>query len=108
LRPGDGKRLHYYFYFIDEELGLCYVRVPTWCPFRLKVYLNGHHPLGCRPKRKSIADTRLDNDFVAIADFERTQKIADDWPVEKLHGKLDEWAGRYCPVIGQFDPEFPF
>jgi len=108
LRPGDGKRLHYYFYFIDEELGLCYVRVPTWCPFRLQVYLNGHHPLGCRPKRKSIADTRLDNDFVAIADFERTQKIADDWPVEKLHGKLDEWAGRYCPVIGQFDPEFPF
>jgi hypothetical protein len=33
LRPGDGKRLHYYFYFIAEELGLCYVRVPAWCPF---------------------------------------------------------------------------
>jgi hypothetical protein len=23
LRPDDGKCLHYYFYFIDEELGLC-------------------------------------------------------------------------------------
>jgi hypothetical protein len=22
LKPDDGKRLHYYFYFIDEELGL--------------------------------------------------------------------------------------
>ena len=23
LRPDDGKCLHYYFYFLDEELGLC-------------------------------------------------------------------------------------
>jgi hypothetical protein len=45
LRPDDGKCLHYYFYFIDEDLGRCYVRVPTWCPFRLQVYLNGHHRL---------------------------------------------------------------
>jgi hypothetical protein len=38
LRFDDGKCLHYYFYFLDEELGLCYVRVPTWCPFRLQFY----------------------------------------------------------------------
>jgi hypothetical protein len=38
LRYDDGKCLHYYFYFIDEDLGLCYVRGPTWCPFRLQFY----------------------------------------------------------------------
>ena len=27
LLPDDGKCLHYYFYFVDQELGLCYVRV---------------------------------------------------------------------------------
>jgi hypothetical protein len=42
LKPDDDKCLHYYIYFIDQELGLCYVRVPTWCPFRLQVYCNGH------------------------------------------------------------------
>ena len=26
LKPDSGKCLHYYFYFIDEELGLCYLR----------------------------------------------------------------------------------
>src|SRR4029077_13219249 len=36
LRPDTGKCLHYYFYFIDAELGLIYLRVPTWCPFRLQ------------------------------------------------------------------------
>ena len=35
LTPTDGKCLHYYFYFIDSTLGLCYLRVPTWAPFRL-------------------------------------------------------------------------
>ncbi len=29
LRPDTGKCLHYYFYFIDDELGLSYLRVPT-------------------------------------------------------------------------------
>jgi hypothetical protein len=48
LRPDDGKCLHYYFYFIDEELGLSYVRVPTWLPCRLQIYGNGHNWLaGC-------------------------------------------------------------
>ena len=29
LKPSPGKCLHYYFYFIDPEFGLCYLRVPT-------------------------------------------------------------------------------
>jgi len=106
LRPDDGKCLHYYFYFIDEELGLCYVRVPTWCPFRLQIYLNGHHRLACRLQRKQIGYSARDNAFIQIDDFERTQKIADDWPVEKLHQKLDAWAERYCPVIRQFEVRY--
>lgn len=30
LKDDGGKCLHYYFYFIDPLLGLCYLRVPTW------------------------------------------------------------------------------
>jgi hypothetical protein len=32
-----GLSLHYYFYFVDEELGFCHVRVPTWLPCRLQI-----------------------------------------------------------------------
>ncbi len=35
LQHTQGKCLHYYFYFIDAEVGLCYLRVPAGCPFRL-------------------------------------------------------------------------
>ena len=41
LRPETGKCLHYYFYFIDDELGLCYLRVPTWAPFGLQILCKG-------------------------------------------------------------------
>jgi hypothetical protein len=43
LIPDEGKCLHYYFYFVDEDLGLCHVRVPTWLPCRLQICFNGHN-----------------------------------------------------------------
>ncbi|HEY6844763.1 MAG TPA: hypothetical protein VI320_00985 [Terracidiphilus sp.] len=30
LKPDSGESLHYSFYFMDKELGLRQVRVPTW------------------------------------------------------------------------------
>ena len=32
VRVMPGRCLHYYFYLMDEELGLCFVKVPTWLP----------------------------------------------------------------------------
>ena len=61
LRPDQGKCLHYYFYFIDEELGLCYLRVPTWAPFGLQFYCNGHSALARSLKREGIDFVQEDN-----------------------------------------------
>ena len=36
LKPDTGKCLHYYF--IDPVVGLCYLPVPSWYPFRLQFY----------------------------------------------------------------------
>jgi hypothetical protein len=51
LKPDTGKCLHYYFYFIDPQVCLGYVRVPTWCPFRLQIYINGHNLLASELKQ---------------------------------------------------------
>ncbi|MCC6326174.1 MAG: hypothetical protein IT420_11120 [Candidatus Brocadia sp.] len=59
----SGRCLHYYFYFIHEILGLCYVRVPTWIPFRLQVYFNGHNWLGEQKGVKSLLLTNLSQLF---------------------------------------------
>lgn len=102
LKPTQSKCLHYYFYFIDEELGLCYLRVPTWAPFRLQFYCNGHNILARALDRNAIGYTLVDNAFVAIADFERAQHLADALPVPGLHRRLDQLAQRFCPAVGRF------
>jgi len=103
LRPKLGKCLHYYFYFIDETLGLCYVRVPTWCPFRLQIYFNGHNWLASKLKKKKIAYSMLDNAFDSIANYQQAQELADGLSIEELHKKLDEFAQKYCPVHADFE-----
>jgi hypothetical protein len=103
LKYSNGKCLHYYFYFIDDDLGLCYVRVPTWCPFRLQIYFNGHNWLAATLNQQNINFTLIDNVFVNIESFEDAQKISDQLKVDIIHQKLDMFAEQFCPIIRQFD-----
>ena len=96
--PKQGKCLHYYFYLIDPELGLCYLRVPTWCPFRLQFYFNGHHALAHQLTQAGIAYELADNAFLEIADVAQANQLAADLDIEALHQKLDHLAACYCPV----------
>ncbi len=103
LRPDTGKCLHYYFYFIDEELGLCYVRVPTWCPFRLQFYFNGHQRLVHHLTQNGVGHRLIDNALTDIEDFEKAQALSDDLDIARLHRSLDEYAKLFCPVIKHLD-----
>lgn len=98
LKFDKSKCLHYYFYFIDRELGLCYLRVPTWPPFRLQFYMNGHNLLAHKLDKKQISYTMLDNAFLEISDMETAQKLSDRINPEELHKVLDVFAKRYSPV----------
>ncbi len=102
LKPKSGKCLHYYFYFIDEDFGLCYVRVPTWCPFRLQIYFNGHNLLASKLKKEDICFTVADNAFDFIEDYDRAQQLSDDFDIENLHQKFDQFARQYCPAHAHF------
>lgn len=99
LRGRDGKCLHYYFYFISEEFGLCYLRVPTWAPFRLQFYCNGHNWLAGQMTKQKIGFRQCDNTFLQVDDVKGAQDLSDLFPVERLHQYLDELAERFCPVL---------
>ncbi len=102
LKGIQGKCLHYYFYFIDDHLGFGYVRVPTWCPFRLQVYFNGHSLLKNQLGQAGIGYTMIDNAFDSIEDWEKAQGLADDIDVEQIHKCLDRFAKLFCPVHQHF------
>jgi hypothetical protein len=102
LVPDDGKCLHYYFYFLDEDLGLCHMRVPTWLPCRLQVCLNGHNWLAGQLSKLGIDYQMADNAFSHIADWERAQRISNGWQAKRIHARLDEFARRCCPIYRDF------
>jgi len=103
LRGSQSKCLHYYFYFIDPYLGFGYVRVPTWCPFKLQVYINGHNILANELKKAGIKHSMIDNAFDYIEDFDKAQEICDNIDIKKIHKRLDELAKTYCPVHSSFN-----
>ena len=84
LESTSSKCIHYYFYFIDEQFGLCYVRVPTWAPFRLQIYFNGHYWLARQlAKEASVSRCSITHSFIS-----RT------WPKRKI--PLNLLTPRHC------------
>jgi len=96
LQWDSGKCLHYYIYFMDAEYGLCYFRIPTWAPFRLQVYLNGHEYLERQMLKCGINFSKLDNCFIDISDFKKAQELADSLDPFVLHEKLNAYTQRFC------------
>jgi hypothetical protein len=99
LKSDTGKCLHYYFYFIDDELGLCYFRVSTWCPFRVQVYFNGHAWLANQLQHQEVAFQLQDNAFVHIADYAVANELVAHLDWAALQRRLDAFAERYCPIL---------
>jgi DNA-binding transcriptional ArsR family regulator len=106
VRPDGGKCLHYYFYFMDADLGLIYLRVPTWSPFRLQFYCNGHNWLARQLTAAGIGHTMADNAFARIDDWPRAQQLADALSPDRLHRILDHYAGLCCPVCDTFGQSY--
>ena len=106
LKGDSGKCLHYYFYLIDPWLGLTYLRVPTWAPFGLQFYFNGHGAL-----ERALAGRRqkprfCDNALVATSDWSATQQIADELiEPARLHRTLEDYARRFCPPARELAPD---
>lgn len=91
-----GKCAHYYIYFIDPEIGLGYLRIPTWAPFRLQFYCNGHSWLARQLDGKGVKYTLLDNTFTHISDPAKAQQIAKGLDPKQLMERCQHWASLWC------------
>ena len=91
-RPRQQRVL--YYYFLDPQLGLIHVRLQTWAPFTLQVYVNGHDWLAQQLLRLRIGFVQQHNAFLQIDDFAAAQRQADrfaqlDWPkILTRYGRL--------------------
>jgi hypothetical protein len=81
---------------------VCYLRVPTWAPFTLQFYCNGHSALARSLQREGIEFVQEDNAFLRITDLARAQALADTFNPEHLHRRLKRYARWLCPVADVF------
>ena len=100
--PGKGRpklinasipQLCLYYYVMHRKFGLMHIRIQTYLPFTVQVYVNGHDYLARKMVEKGIEYEQQDNCFPWINDLERAQELSDgfqklDWP--KILSKLAE------------------
>jgi hypothetical protein len=66
------KCLHLYWYLIDPVFGWMHVRIQTWAPYPIQVYINGREWLCRQLDRANIPFERSDNKILSVSDFTAT------------------------------------
>lgn len=93
------KCLHWYFYFLDSQLGLCHVRVQSWLPFTVHICVNGREWLCRSLETAGVAFRRSDNCLLQVADVATAQKLLDAQPWADWQGILNGLVRRACPAL---------
>ena len=103
-RPRQQRVL--YYYFLDPEFGLIHVRLQTWLPFTVQVYVNGHEWLAQQMVQKKLGFVQQHNAFTQLDDPVQAQRLADRFA--RLHWPriLDRWARRVNPLLRELLPGY--
>lgn len=94
---------HYYFYLQDEDFGPAFIKVCTYAPFAIKVYLNGHEWAKQQLRKAAIPFESLDNGFLSCADPQRLQSICDQLGQTQIQAFFDKWVGRLPMILTERD-----
>ncbi len=101
------KCLHWYFYYLDSQLGLCHVRIQSWLPFTVHVCVNGREWLCRQLQTAEIAFRRSDNCLVNVADISAAQQLLSAQPWADWQGLLQGLLKRSCPALNQLLNQLP-
>jgi len=100
LRRKKRHCLFVYFYFMDREFGLMYVRLQTWLAMDIQIGVNGREYLARRMDRAGMKYEKRDNCFTRIDDIPRAQKMLDSLIKRKWSRFLNRLAREVNPLIG--------
>ena len=84
----------YYFYLVDKDFGLCFIKFSSYAPFGIRVWLNGHEWAKRQLSRRGVSFEDLDNGFLSCADPERLQKTCDAFSADHVDAFFRRWLKR--------------
>jgi len=90
-----------YFYYLDPKLGLIHIRLQTWFPLTVQVYVNGHSCLAQELLKRRLGFTQQDNAFTALDDPKAAQKLADSFVRQNWPKILNRLVRQVNPLMNE-------
>jgi catechol 2,3-dioxygenase-like lactoylglutathione lyase family enzyme len=81
----------YYFYVLDPDFGVGFIKICTYFPYPAKVWVNGHEWAKRQLDQASIGYTALANGFATCDQPDTLQAICDRFGPADVHGFFDRW-----------------
>jgi hypothetical protein len=102
---------HYYFYIHDEVLGNMCIRVASYLPFKVTIYLNGHsyieRYLKKFGKKKGLYKKR-ENAFLNIQDIDLLLKAKEAFTPDLIRSRINHWLSVIGPGLESYPSAYQY
>ena len=98
----------YYFYILDRDFGLCFIKFSSYPPFNVRVWINGHEWAKRQLERRGIPYEALDNGFRSCPEPTRLQQVCESLRPDHIDAFFRKWLRRLPHPFSAADREAGF
>ena len=101
----DRRVTVFYFYLWDAGFGPAFIKVCTYCPWPVKIWVNGHEWAKQQARKVGLGFTELSNGFAATDDPALLQRICDALQPGTINVFFQRWLHRLPLPLGSADQQ---
>ena len=101
----DRRVTVYYFYLWDASFGPAFIKVCTYCPWPVKIWVNGHEWAKQQARKAGLPFTELSNGFASCEDPALLQRICDALQPGTITVFFQRWLARLPLPLGPADQQ---
>ncbi len=104
----DRRVTCFYFYLWDQEFGPGFIKICSYFPYPIKVWVNGHEWAKRQAIKAGVAFTELSNGFQACEDPGALQEICDRLGPAQIQAFFDRWMNTLPVPLDEYDRTFGY
>jgi len=101
----DRRVTVYYFYLWDAGFGPAFIKICTYCPWPVKIWVNGHEWAKQQARKIGLRFTELSNGFASCEDPGLLQRVCDVLQPGTIEVFFQRWLHRLPLPLGTADQQ---